>query len=86
MGFATCPGSIGGGVLRACLEDPSVDSIVALSRRSLPYDNPKLKTIVHSDFTSYTEEIMQEALECDGAIWHVEVYIVKSNSILTQHV
>lgn len=65
-----CPvGNIGSGVLEACLRDPNVTSIVALSRRSLKVEDPKLRVIIHEDFSSYTDEILDEALSCDGAIW-----------------
>lgn len=62
-------GNIGGGVLEACLRDPSVTSIVALSRRPLKIEDPKVKVILHEDFSSYSAEIYEEALSCDGAIW-----------------
>jgi hypothetical protein len=62
-------GNIGSGVLDACLRDPSVTSIVALSRRPLEGDNSKLKTIIVSDFSSYSDSVLDEAITCDGAIW-----------------
>lgn len=62
-------GNIGGGVLEACLRDPTVTSIIALSRRPVKVEDPKLKVIIHGDFSSYTDEIYEEALSCDGAIW-----------------
>lgn len=64
-------GNIGSGVLEACLRDPNVTAIVALSRRPLKVEDSKLKVIINDDFSTYSEEVLEEALLCDGAIWWV---------------
>lgn len=40
---------VGGGVLRVCLEDPQVESILAVGRRSCGVANPKLRELLRSD-------------------------------------
>ncbi|MFB7498705.1 NAD-dependent epimerase/dehydratase family protein [Streptomyces sp. NPDC056161] len=47
-------GMIGQGVLRACLLDDAVTEVLAVVRRPLPDAHPKLRQIVHTDFTDYT--------------------------------
>lgn len=46
-------GFIGHEVLVQCLQNPNITSIVALSRRELPREHPKLKTHVLDDFSTY---------------------------------
>ncbi|MFK4110268.1 NAD-dependent epimerase/dehydratase family protein [Streptomyces sp. NPDC002176] len=47
-------GMVGYGALRACLLDESVTEVLAVVRRPLAQAHPKLRQIVHSDFTDYT--------------------------------
>jgi uncharacterized protein YbjT (DUF2867 family) len=47
-------GMVGQGVLRECLADPQVTAILALVRQSLGQNHPKLREIVHKDFTNFT--------------------------------
>ncbi|MFE5974004.1 NAD(P)H-binding protein [Streptomyces sp. NPDC056460] len=47
-------GMVGQGVLRACLEDPGVTEVLAVVRRPLGRSAPKLREILHSDFTDLT--------------------------------
>ncbi|WP_052848904.1 NAD-dependent epimerase/dehydratase family protein [Streptomyces avicenniae] len=44
-------GMVGQGVLRACLLDEAVTEVVAVVRRPLGAPHPKLREIVHTDFT-----------------------------------
>lgn len=69
-------GNIGSGVLEACLRDPTVTAIVALSRRPLEVEDPKLKVIINDDFSTYSEEVLEEALSSDGAIWLVMFFLI----------
>lgn len=65
--LAGSTGGIGSEVLQQCLQHPSIDSVVALSRRSLPVSvirNPKLTVIIMEDFLSYSDSIMRQL---DGA-------------------
>lgn len=43
-------GMVGKGVLLECLESSDVESILAINRRSLDLNNPKLTEILHDDF------------------------------------
>ncbi|GAA0960193.1 NAD(P)H-binding protein [Actinocorallia libanotica] len=47
-------GMVGHGALRACLADDTVTEVLAIVRSPLPLDDPKLRQIVHTDFTDYT--------------------------------
>ncbi|MFF3842608.1 NAD-dependent epimerase/dehydratase family protein [Streptomyces sp. NPDC001930] len=47
-------GMVGQGVLRACLEDPEVTEVLAVARRPLGRAAPKLREVLHSDFTDLT--------------------------------
>ncbi|MCX5397716.1 NAD(P)H-binding protein [Streptomyces sp. NBC_00102] len=47
-------GMVGHGALRACLLDDTVTEVLAVVRRPLALDHPKLRQIVHADFTDYT--------------------------------
>lgn len=42
-------GMVGGGVLRVCLEDPQVESILAVGRRSCGVAHPKLRELLRPD-------------------------------------
>lgn len=44
-------GLIGGLVLRYALEDPAVESVTSVGRRSLGIQDPKLREVMHSDFS-----------------------------------
>ncbi|MFJ3913740.1 NAD(P)H-binding protein [Streptomyces vinaceus] len=47
-------GMVGQGVLRACLEDPGVTEVLAVVRRPHGRTHPKLRELLHSDFTDLT--------------------------------
>jgi len=53
-------GFIGAEVLLQLLASPSITTIIALSRRSLTQSSPKLQTIIHSDFTAYPPDILEQ--------------------------
>jgi uncharacterized protein YbjT (DUF2867 family) len=48
-------GMVGYGALRASLDDDAVESVVAVVRRPLETDHPKLREVIHADFTDFTE-------------------------------
>ncbi|MGW4942344.1 NAD-dependent epimerase/dehydratase family protein [Actinoplanes sp. NPDC004185] len=48
-------GMVGHGVLTALLEDPSVEGVTAISRRSTGRRHPKLREVMRQDFTRYDE-------------------------------
>ncbi|MDX3386101.1 NAD-dependent epimerase/dehydratase family protein [Streptomyces niveiscabiei] len=47
-------GMIGQGALRACLLDPQVDSVLLVVRTPLNVNHPKVRQVVHTDFTDFT--------------------------------
>jgi uncharacterized protein YbjT (DUF2867 family) len=47
-------GMVGQGVLRECLLDAGVDSVLAVGRSSTGQVNPKLREIVHDNFLDYS--------------------------------
>ena len=53
-------GFIGHEVLTQCLNDPAITSLVALSRRPLTDQHPKLRNIIHDDYTSYPPAVLSE--------------------------
>ncbi len=46
-------GMVGQGVLRECLLDPGIASVVTIGRSATGVSNPKLREIVHADLTNY---------------------------------
>lgn len=47
-------GMIGRGVLLECLHHPEVEQVLCVGRSQLAMNHPKLKQIVHSDFTDFS--------------------------------
>lgn len=67
-----CTGFIGSEVLTQCLRNPTITSIIALSRRSLPdsvSNDPKLKVLIMKDFNVYPEPVLKELEGADACIW-----------------
>ncbi len=46
-------GVVGDAIVREGLEDPRIASILAVSRRPLPYSDPKLETAILGDFSDF---------------------------------
>jgi nucleoside-diphosphate-sugar epimerase len=46
-------GMVGEGVLHECLNHPEVESVLVINRRSINVQHPKLKEIIHSDFSDF---------------------------------
>ena len=47
-------GMVGQGVLRECLIDPAVEAVLSVGRSPLAVTHPKLREIIHKDFTDYS--------------------------------
>lgn len=47
-------GMVGQGVLRECLLDPEVVQVLSIGRTPLNQTHPKLREIIHKDFTDFT--------------------------------
>ena len=46
-------GMVGKGVLLECLEHEDIEEVLSISRRSLGMDHPKLKELLHADFSEF---------------------------------
>ena len=47
-------GMVGQGVLRECLIDPGVEAVLSIGRSPLGVAHPKLRELLHKDFTDYS--------------------------------
>jgi len=47
-------GMVGQGVLRECLVDPGVETVLAVGRGPLGVQHPKLREVLHKDFIDYS--------------------------------
>ena len=46
-------GMVGKGVLLECLDNETVDEVLVIGRNSLQLEHPKLKELIHQDFTDF---------------------------------
>lgn len=67
-------GFIGGAVLQQCIAKPSISTIFVLTRRDLPKDlssSPKVTVILHDDFMSWPDSLLEQLRGAEGCIWCV---------------
>lgn len=62
-------GFIGSEVLHQTLQDPAIDSVIALTRRPLKVDHPKLKVLIVEDFTDIPKDVLAVCAEASACIW-----------------
>jgi N-acetyl-gamma-glutamylphosphate reductase len=65
-------GMIGREALIQCLAHPDITRVVAFARKSLPEDvsgHSKLETVIITDFSSWSEDILQKQSDAVGIIW-----------------
>jgi len=62
-------GMVGQGVLRECLADPGVTHVTTVVRSATGQQHPKLREVVHKDFTDFTG--LQ--LDADACFWALGV-------------
>ena len=62
-------GFIGREVLEQCLQNPSITSIVALTRRNLPCSNAKVKNVLLDNFSEHPESVTKEFEGAGACIW-----------------
>ncbi|KAK2763767.1 hypothetical protein FQN54_009384 [Arachnomyces sp. PD_36] len=77
-------GFVGHEVLKQCLENPSITSVVALSRRELPssvMSNPKLKVTIMNDFLSYSESTLEDLKGAKACIWSLGKPYISNNEL-----
>ena len=68
-------GTVGTGILKYCLSSPRVTQLSILSRR--PFDLPsgpgldptKARVIVHTDYTNYPNEVLEQLKDAHGVVW-----------------
>jgi len=46
-------GIVGEGVLHECIQHPHIDNILIITRKSTGYSHPKVKEIIHTDFSNF---------------------------------
>ena len=74
-----CTGTIGHAALISALRHPSVDTVVALSRRELPADADrepyaaKLKVVLVKDWENVDDEVKEHLRTAAGCVWSVHI-------------
>ena len=48
-------GMVGQGVLRECLLDPAIETVLAVGRSPVGHQEPKVRDLVHADFTNFRD-------------------------------
>ena len=71
-------GMVGKGVLLECLDHPEIDRVLAVNRRSLEMEHPKLKELILSDFTKLAAH-SEELSGYDGCFFCMGVSVVGLN-------
>src|ERR1700761_4982050 len=69
-------GFIGREVVQQCLTNSAVTSIVCISRRDLPESvksNSKVKVIILKDWSSFSEDVMDELTGAEACVWCVSL-------------
>lgn len=66
-------GMVGYESLVCCLSEKRISSVVSVGRRSVGIDDPKLKEVIHSDFTDYSG-IRDEIAKADVCYYCIGVY------------
>lgn len=62
-------GFIGKEILHQCVKHNSITSIVILTRSPLEINDPKVKVLIHKDFSSYPDNILKELNGAESCIW-----------------
>jgi uncharacterized protein YbjT (DUF2867 family) len=61
-------GLAGSEVVKQALQDPEITEVVAVVRKKLPMQHPKLKVVTHSDYLDYTA-LQPVFRQMDACIW-----------------
>lgn len=75
--IAGATGFVGTELIKQCLRDTKITSVIALVRRAMPppedtehgTDASKLRTVVLEDFRQYSDEAKSHLADADGMIW-----------------
>ena len=65
-------GMAGKAIVKQCLDDERVAKVQILTRKSLEADiegNPKTEVILHEDFSTYPDDLMEKLKGADACIW-----------------
>lgn len=64
-------GLVGSAVLHHMLNTPAITQISILSRRPVPQavGHPKANVIIHQDFTTYSNEVLNQLKGAEGVVW-----------------
>lgn len=58
----------GSEVIRQAIADDSITSVIALVRRPMEIQHPKITTVIHNDFLHY-DAVKEWFKDCDACIW-----------------
>ena len=74
-------GTVGLGVLQHCLSNPSITQLSILSRRpvALADGHPKAQVIIHKDYSSYPNDLLEKLAGASGVVWAQGVSQTKVN-------
>ncbi|VUC21568.1 unnamed protein product [Clonostachys rosea] len=67
-------GLVGSAVIRVAIANTSITHAFVLSRKDLPKeisDNPKITVITHTDFSTYSEDLLKQLAGCEACIWAI---------------
>jgi uncharacterized protein YbjT (DUF2867 family) len=78
-------GMIGQGVLRECLRDPAVESVLSIVRNSTGQRHEKLREIVHADFFDFSS-IAEEMAACDACFFCLGVSSARMSEQNYRHI
>jgi len=77
-------GMVGEGVLHECLFHPDVESVLAINRRPCNVQHPKLKEILHQDFSDFSP-IEKELAGCNAGYFCMGVSSIGKNEETYRH-
>ena len=78
-------GMVGHAVLLECLDHPSVSYVLSISRRPTNVQHPKLKEILHEDFSDYSD-LGDELEGCDACFFCLGVSSVGMGETSYRHI
>jgi nucleoside-diphosphate-sugar epimerase len=62
-------GFVGSEIVAQLLERSEIDEVTCLTRRPVNLQSPKLRTILHDDFTRYNKDLATKLAEHSACIW-----------------
>lgn len=71
---AGATGFVGSNVVKQCIKDKTIKEVIVLTRKPIAESlstNPKVNVIIHENFASLPDKVLQELLGSQGCIWSV---------------